>query len=140
MARTKPGATEGTAQTTVPLPANVEEASVPEVRAGTGITEESAAAQPVPEEARALSEEEQAEADAELSGKEMVRLMNAQHFEIRTITEKNWRDAGIEGGKTVHWHKGNGFQVPKSDLDFLDDNQFELIILGDGRFEVVTVE
>lgn len=127
------------AKSAVPVGANVEEKSVPEVEAERGDTVEAATAQPVPEEAPLLSEEDQAAADAEMEGTEMVRLRDAQHFEIRTITEGNWNKLGIEGGKTVHWHKGNKFMVPVADLDFLTDEQFDLYIREDGRFEIVTV-
>lgn len=112
--------------------------SMPETEPTRGDTVLAATAQPVPEEAPRLSEEEQAAADAEREGVAMIRLQNAQHFEIRTITEADWKKAGIEEGRTVHWHKGNKFMVPVEDLDFLTEEQFEVYIAGDGRFEIVT--
>jgi len=136
----KAGAAEGgSAQQAPPLPANVAGDSVPEVEAVHGTTADAATAQPEPPEVRRLSEEEQAEVDKEREGTEMVRWKDAQHFEIRTLTEQNWSKLGVEDGKTVHWYKGNDFMVPRSDLDFLTEDQFNLYILGDGRFEVVTV-
>lgn len=69
---------------------------------------------------------------------EVVALRDAQHFEVRTITPQNWAKLGIEDGPLIHWHVGNNFRVPRSDFDFLDEDQFSRYILADNRLEVVT--
>lgn len=114
---TPPSGPQETTEGGVPLAANTEELSVPEV------------------EAERTSEPEAATVSKTVP---MVRYKDGQHFEVRTITLGDWAKAGVtEGAKLLHWYPGNGFLVPKSELDFLTDEQFVSLILADPRFEVV---
>jgi hypothetical protein len=69
---------------------------------------------------------------------EYVEYANAQHFEVRTITVRNWEDLNVEDGKLVHWYSGNNFRVPREEFDFLTEQQFSLYILADPRLQLVT--
>lgn len=114
MTEEKAGPIEG-AQDEAPLDANTEEKSVPEVAGEEAETEAAAPAV-----------------------KSYVEYADAQHFEIRTITPHDWQKAGVEGGKLLHWHKGNGHRVPLGDvMAFLTEDQFNSMILADPRFRVI---
>lgn len=60
-------------------------------------------------------------------------------FESREITERNWKALGIDHGPVV-WNHANDWQVPASDLDFLDEHQFHTLIEQDSGFQVVEVD
>jgi len=121
-----PGVEESATQDAVPVPANTGEDSVPEVN--------EAMAEGTPEPVKA----DAAAKDEDEPTKRWVVYRDAQHFEIRTITPQDWTKAGVEGGKLLHWHKGNDFRVPLEDLSaFLDKGQIERYILSEPRFAIV---
>jgi len=98
---------ETATQDEVPVGANVEEASVPEVQ--------EARREPV----------------------EWVVYKDAQQFEERVLSTNDWARVGVTDAPTVRWDASNKHRVRKSDLDFLDEEQFRRFILDDPRFEVV---
>lgn len=89
-----------------------------------------------------MADKKQAEEVAPPPAKEveMVEYADAQHFEIRTLTPSDWLKVGVQDGKLIHWHKGNDFRVPRSEFDFLSEDQFAQYVLGDPRIRLVTVE
>ena len=115
-ARTKTGSVESAEQEAVPIAANVEEASVPEV----------AGDDPAPD------------AEPDVPFKRWIVWKDAQHFEIRTFTPQDWAKVGVENGRTLHWHKGNSFRVSLEEvLGFLTKAQIDQYILTEPRFEIV---
>lgn len=107
---------ETATQDSVPLAANTGDESVPEVQAATGEGEPEEKAPP----------------------QKWVVYKDAQHFEIRTITVQDWAKAGVEGGRLLHWHKGNDFRVKLEDLTaFLSEGQIQQYILSEPRFAIV---
>lgn len=78
------------------------------------------------------------DAKNEKTPREYVEYADAYHFEVRTITPQNWRALGIEDGKLIHWFPGNNFRVPRADLDFLTEDQFNQYVLADPRMRLVT--
>lgn len=75
---------------------------------------------------------------AEAAPEEVVRFINAQHFEERKITVADWKKVGVEGPEIV-WDRSNSFEVPRDKFGFLNDGQFASFILADPRLEVVAV-
>lgn len=113
------GPRETAEQTGAPLGANVDEASVPEVRERMAATD---------------TEDE----PTEEAPSEWVVLADAQHYEERIISPYDWRKVGVEDAPTVSWNTSNGHRVKKSELSFLDEDQFARFILADPRLRVVT--
>jgi hypothetical protein len=115
-AGTVEGSKETATQDSAPVPANVDEKSVPEVQ----------------------GEADEADQPKAKGPKRWVEYQNAQHFEIRTITPQDWAKAGVEEGKLLHWHKGNSFRVPLEELQaFLSEGQIQQYILSEARFAIV---
>jgi hypothetical protein len=106
---------ETATQEEAPLAANTTGASVPEVE----------------------GEHEPDEAEEKKAPQKWVVYKDAQHFEIRTITPKDWAKVGVEDGKLLHWHKGNDFRVPLEELGFLSEGQIQQYILSEPRFAIV---
>ena len=116
---------ETATQDDVPLPANTEGMSVPEV-----------------DRTRDMSplemDEEEPETPAEPEKITFVRYMDAQHFEERRITKRDFERAGVQDAEDVAWTKQNGHMVRKDKLmSFMDEGQYAAIILADTRFEEV---
>ena len=84
------------------------------------------------------AEKEAATVEGTPDSVEFVEFTDAQHFEVRTITQQDWNRLGVEDGKVIHWHRGNKFRVPRSEFDFLTEEQFGRYILADARLIVVT--
>lgn len=76
-----------------------------------------------------------------LEKKTMVWYKDGQHFEVRSITQAQFKQIGIEAPKDVHWTPANGFVQSKDFLrSFMDENQYANVILADPRFEEVEVD
>ena len=58
----------------------------------------------------------------------------------RTITLAQWRQAGVvhPDAKLIQWDATNGYRLPRSDLDFLTEDEFNRYIRDDGKFAVIT--
>jgi hypothetical protein len=75
-------------------------------------------------------------------------------FEERSISEADWARAGLldpdppqdqprkprDGVRAVTWNKANGWRVPATELDFLDDDEWTRFIEADPDLEVVKGE
>lgn len=57
----------------------------------------------------------------------------------RTVHAWQWTQAGIASDRprTVQWDASNGYRLPKTDLDFLTDDEFDRYIRNDGKFAVI---
>ncbi len=67
-----------------------------------------------------------------------VRFVDAQHYEVRTITQYDWRKAGVPEAPEVSWTPMNKFMIRKDYLlSFLTEEQYNRFILADPRFEEV---
>lgn len=109
---------ETATQESVPLPANDEGDSVPEVQGQGTVTE--------------------GDSTAKRPAEEWVVYTDAQHFEERRITKADWAKVGLPDAPEVVWDRSNGHRVRKSALmEFLDEDQFHSFILADPRFELV---
>ncbi len=56
--------------------------------------------------------------------------------DIREISAAQFKQAGVEGGKLVRWERTKGHKIPRAELDFLAEDDFQRIILDDGNFTV----
>lgn len=67
-----------------------------------------------------------------------VRYVDAQHFEERRISVRDFAKAGVQDAEEVVWDRSNGFMVRKDRLRaFMDEAQYQSIILADSRLEEV---
>lgn len=73
--------------------------------------------------------------------KTYVVLADAQHYEIRRISMRDWAKAGVADAPEIVWSPTNRFRVEKDKLTaFLSEEQYANLILADARLEERTEE
>lgn len=60
-------------------------------------------------------------------------------FEEREMRANDWTSLGVKDGKLVRWNAANNWTVPASDLDFLSEDQLQMLVDRDGSFRLVEV-
>jgi hypothetical protein len=97
------------------------------------------AEQTVPEPDAQIAEPAKDDLDVDAEQPMEVVKYNGFHFEVRSITEADWRALGIEH-ETVTWDASNNWIVARSEFDFLEPLQFHNIIECDPKFTVEVLD
>lgn len=69
--------------------------------------------------------------------KKYVVYKDAQHYDRREISTRDWESVGVTDAPTVVWDAQNRHRVPVEQFAFLTKDQFSQYILADARLEVV---
>lgn len=77
------------------------------------------------------------EAKTATSGRKFVEWTAKNHFEVRKLTEADWKKLGaVNAPKETVWNKENGWRVPREAIP-LTDQQLSDYLARDPLFKVV---